>query len=969
MAHTTADELTYVSFPISKYEEDADGNLVVEGIVTDGSVDTDRQIVSPQWSAKALTTWMDSGPNLRVMHSPHLYPAGRGLQVDLGDFAHTLKGLIVEDTAKKLVKNKVLRAWSVGISNPVIRRDPSGKAAGGLVEGGELCEVSLVDRPANRSCQLTLAKSEDHEVPWTIGDLDDLLAKAAGGDVDDEPGDQDSQGTGSDEEVDQADIVKAGDGGSEDDSVDDEDGDAGDDDGGEAVKAAFDGSAALKAAGDAYRAERKAWLDAEPSYKDVIGGTEYLAKRAEWQRWDARGGDEGLDGTREGAGRWLAAQGGTYGALTLVKAASGAGPGEDAGETPDSGAGSEPADAADEDAGAEAGKAAGPEAAKRDISTGERKRLASQGHALPDGSYPIASAGDLQNAAVLARSGHGNVTAAKKLIARRARELGVANPLKDGKKARKAAALSQLAETVGKSVATGLITADAAEAIFAAAGLAGSEKGTRPLPSDTRSAGMHREPDGTTGVEVLEHQADMHTDPDRRPDNVPDAVWTGPMAGKAQEGEIPQNWPYAAKRMHDAFCAAYDPAEVLAEYPAMKSAADAADAGWFTGEAARAVQAGDSAKAAELTALAASAGLLKGAEPAALADAAASLHKAFTDMYPDERCSPSQPPKPGSYERPYLTSGHAAENAAHNGGPDIPSPAHTPEPEQFDRGLITAGHEADSPANRAPNNRGPVGTGASRTYYTNNARDAARAAMQSVHDHISAQFPDMCPMASSRKADMSDDMNASASPRPVSVSDQGGVPGVGKGESLAGPADGAAGGARAAHQDAGTAPGEAGGKKKRRKMSKYELMAEAARHGLVLTEPLSVEKAAELTGQLGVVTDAEAVKALVAEQIAPLAEAYERQIAGLRKQVEDLGSQPDPALSPVRGQMARGGAAAPVEKRSLVDEHATRVRVRDMADREEFESYVEMQSRSGDPKVRERALAVLDKMAAVRPAA
>ena len=68
---------------------------------------------------------------------------------------------------------------------------------------------------------------------------------------------------------------------------------------------------------------------------------------------------------------------------------------------------------------------------KRDVGAAERRSLASEGNALPDGSYPINSTGDLHNAAHLARTGHGNAEAAKKLIARRARELGVANPLDD----------------------------------------------------------------------------------------------------------------------------------------------------------------------------------------------------------------------------------------------------------------------------------------------------------------------------------------------------------------------------------------------------------------------------------------------------------------------------------------------------------------------------------------------------------
>ena len=66
---------------------------------------------------------------------------------------------------------------------------------------------------------------------------------------------------------------------------------------------------------------------------------------------------------------------------------------------------------------------------KRDVNTAERRSLASAGHALPDGSYPIANAGDLHNAAHLTQTGHGNAEGAKRLIARRAKELGVTNPL------------------------------------------------------------------------------------------------------------------------------------------------------------------------------------------------------------------------------------------------------------------------------------------------------------------------------------------------------------------------------------------------------------------------------------------------------------------------------------------------------------------------------------------------------------
>jgi pyruvate/2-oxoglutarate dehydrogenase complex dihydrolipoamide acyltransferase (E2) component len=54
-----------------------------------------------------------------------------------------------------------------------------------------------------------------------------------------------------------------------------------------------------------------------------------------------------------------------------------------------------------------------------------RKKAAKSNHALPDGSYPIEDKKHLHSAAVLAASGKGNASAAKALIRRRARELGV----------------------------------------------------------------------------------------------------------------------------------------------------------------------------------------------------------------------------------------------------------------------------------------------------------------------------------------------------------------------------------------------------------------------------------------------------------------------------------------------------------------------------------------------------------------
>jgi hypothetical protein len=58
-------------------------------------------------------------------------------------------------------------------------------------------------------------------------------------------------------------------------------------------------------------------------------------------------------------------------------------------------------------------------------SASDRRSLAAKGWALKDGSFPIPDKKHLHSAAVLAASGHGNVSAAKALIRKRARELGV----------------------------------------------------------------------------------------------------------------------------------------------------------------------------------------------------------------------------------------------------------------------------------------------------------------------------------------------------------------------------------------------------------------------------------------------------------------------------------------------------------------------------------------------------------------
>ena len=157
-------EITYASFPIIKTETTEDGDLIVYGKATDGSVDSDMQIVDPKFAFGAIKHWKDTGANIRVQHNPQRDPAGVGIGVEFDGDATWVKSLICEPVAKKLVAKGALRAYSVGISRPTIERDPAGHARGGVITGGQIVEISLVDRPANKSCGIQLVKSEGDSV-------------------------------------------------------------------------------------------------------------------------------------------------------------------------------------------------------------------------------------------------------------------------------------------------------------------------------------------------------------------------------------------------------------------------------------------------------------------------------------------------------------------------------------------------------------------------------------------------------------------------------------------------------------------------------------------------------------------------------------------------------------------------------------------------------------------------------------
>lgn len=159
--------ITY-SVPVLVKGAGPKGSVLVEGKCTDASIDSDRQIIDPQFASEALRKWFDSGGNIRSQHHPQ-DAVGRAVWVRPdGHGGHLLRALVVSRKAARLVRNGVLRAFSVGIANPRIVRDD--RAPGGRIVGGDIVEVSLVDRPSNKGCYYQLCKSE-HGMPVWTGEL------------------------------------------------------------------------------------------------------------------------------------------------------------------------------------------------------------------------------------------------------------------------------------------------------------------------------------------------------------------------------------------------------------------------------------------------------------------------------------------------------------------------------------------------------------------------------------------------------------------------------------------------------------------------------------------------------------------------------------------------------------------------------------------------------------------------------
>lgn len=857
--------LTYFSFPIEKTEDTAevsplDGtpDIWIWGKATDGTVDGDREIVDPEWSAKALTQWCDTGGNVRMAHDPKK-PVGKGHQVHVTADGHYVRSLICEPVAKHLIRQKVLNDYSVGISNPDFRYgdrklDPEGKALRvitGKTDGSSrIAELSVVDRGSNFNSRFQMVKSAGGGFTGEmVGDADEI-AKAA-----------------------PAELVKAA------------------------------------------RADDDAPVTVDvPKSATITFSPADLNKLLEHRR---------IAEEREAE------------ALKAIAAA----------EAP---------------------------VYKRDINTATRRRLAGQGRALPNLSYPVETHEDAENAVTLILSGHGDTGAARRMVMRIARKEGwqdILNRLSGKKKPKKEKGVAT-DDTADKGTAamppaapeTPAVAKDDggdpkepvlhhddgqdddtdsdADAMDKAASLkadmpAGkkpkvpcpkckamckpgakfcgkcgcsmkAEKASKPTPgegvtgaaaSDINPVPEHREPDGPA-IEALEHDAHLPTVPDA---SVKTAMHLRTLGVPLEQG-----------RLHGLLCPAYTDESVKAAWPgADLSLID--DQLWQ----AKALETAASApldEAQKATQVWTAAWMLKSVTPDLHADIMTEARKAFRDANP----GPGSAPTPGElsaqrFNRPYITAGHAATSPGHDAPHRDPVHAGHISASDFTRDIITAGHAADSPEND-PGHPIPVGAPEvpgvpSRVFYTRVQRQNAQQAMRAMHDHIAATFPDLCPMHG--PGHMGEQPSHA---RPVPVGVGGPMPHGASTKADAPPGyDGVI--------DTGAALIAAkAAKKERRRLEKAALAGdETAWTALGLPLPAFAAKAAipgeAVTLDAAPLIDPQVIKTAVAEATAPLVEklaATETALAEQRRIIDAIADQPDPAVTAYRGAaIAKTSVAAP----------------------------------------------------------
>lgn len=154
--------------PITRQEQDANGDLIVEGYCYVNAEVGDGVNLTRQAMEDAAPDYMKFAA-LREMHQPKA--AGSGLSVDFDDKGAFFRAIVVDADAKEKVEKGVYKGFSVGVKPEVMR--------GSDVLKCRWPEVSLVDRPADWDATLAISRAEgfDEAAEFEV-EVDDAEATA-----------------------------------------------------------------------------------------------------------------------------------------------------------------------------------------------------------------------------------------------------------------------------------------------------------------------------------------------------------------------------------------------------------------------------------------------------------------------------------------------------------------------------------------------------------------------------------------------------------------------------------------------------------------------------------------------------------------------------------------------------------------------------------------------------------------------
>ena len=153
-------EITYAYFGGLEKSRDDKGYLNVKGLATDDTLDLDQQICDPEWLKTAMPKWFEIG-NIREQHDGSK-AVGKATSMTSQGTGFAIGAKIVDPVAAMKVEEGVYTGFSIGIKGAYVDMNDS-RAPHGVIKGGTIVEVSVVDRPANPSASFELAK--------TVGDV------------------------------------------------------------------------------------------------------------------------------------------------------------------------------------------------------------------------------------------------------------------------------------------------------------------------------------------------------------------------------------------------------------------------------------------------------------------------------------------------------------------------------------------------------------------------------------------------------------------------------------------------------------------------------------------------------------------------------------------------------------------------------------------------------------------------------